>query len=422
MAAPLRARELELDRIDIISPDHYAANGYPHAEWALLRERAPIYRFDRFDGQPFWAVTRHEDIIWISRQPQRFLNAPRLAVFEGGEPPDREEIGRHLLVMDPPQHGVFRRFVSNRFTPNGIARLAGQVDALAAGILDSVATDGAVREIDFVEKVSSVLPIMAIADILGVPREDWPKMFRWTNEAIGSSDPEYRRPGETPEETGQRARVSMFEYFAKLAELRRKEPQDDLISVLAHATVDGAPLRTVDLLIYYNLIVIAGNETTRNATSGGLLAFIENPQQLEQLRRNPALLNRAVEEVVRWTSPVIQFCRTTTEDVERKGQRIPKGESFCLFYPSANRDESVFADPWSFRIDRDPNPHLAFGIGEHFCLGANLARLELRAIFRQLAERLDSVELAGPVQRLRSSFIGGIKHMPIRYSLRSSRA
>ncbi len=416
------SRELVLDQIDMIGPDHYAANGYPHAEWALLRREAPIYWFDRFAGDPFWAVTKHEDIVWISRQPKRFLNAPRLAVFEEREPPDRAEIGQHLLVMDPPLHGQFRRLVSSRFTPRGIEKLASEIDSLASGILDDVATDGATGEIDFVEKVSSILPLVAIADILGVPRDDWPQMFRWTNEAIGSSDPEYRRPGETPEQTGERARLAVFEYFAKLAEKRRADPKDDLVSILSAANVDGAPLRTVDLLMYFNLVVIAGNETTRNATSGGLLALLDNPGELEKLRANPALLPAAVEEIVRWVTPVIQFCRTAIEDVEYKGQKIHKGEAFCLFYPSANRDEDIYPDPYAFRVDRNPNPHLGFGIGEHFCLGANLARLELRAIFGQLARRLDWAELAGPVERLRSSFIGGIKHMPIRYSLRSSSA
>jgi len=418
MAAPA----LSLDKIDIIGPDHYAANGYPHDEWALLRREAPIYWFDRFGGDPFWAVTKHEDICWISRQPKRFLNAPRLAVFEEREPPNREDIGQHLLVMDPPAHGQFRRLVSSRFTPRALERMHADIEKLASDILDDVATDGATSEIDFVEKVSSILPLVAIADILGVPREDWQQMFRWTNEAIGSSDPEYRREGETPEETGERARLAVFEYFAKLAEKRRKDPKDDLVSILANAKVDGAPLRPVDVLMYYNLIVIAGNETTRNATSGGLLALIQNPGELEKLRLNPGLIPSAVEEIVRWVTPVIQFCRTAVEDVEYKGQKIRKGEAFCLFYPSANRDEDIWPDPYAFRVDRDPNPHVGFGIGEHFCLGANLARLELRVMFRHLAERLEHVELSGPVQRLRSSFIGGIKHMPIRYSLRSSKA
>jgi cytochrome P450 len=190
------------------------------------------------------------------------------------------------------------------------------------------------------------------------------------------------------------------------------------VSVIANGRVGGQPLPPFELLSYFYLIVIAGNETTRNATSGGLLALIENPRELEKLRANPALIVSAVEEIVRWTSPVIQFCRTATEDTELRGQKIRAGESLCLFYPSANRDEEVFDAPFEFRVDRSPNRHLGFGIGEHFCLGANLARAELRSTFRQLAARLEHVELAGPVEKLRSSFVGGIKHMPIRWRLR----
>ncbi len=187
--------------------------------------------------------------------------------------------------------------------------------------------------------------------------------------------------------------------------------------MIVRGRVEGEPLPPLELLSYFRLLVVAGNETTRNAASGGLLALIENPGELEKLRRDPGLIDSAVEEIVRWTSPVIQFCRTPIEDVEIRGQKIRAGEHLCLFYPSANRDEEIFADPNRFRIDRDPNPHLGFGIGEHFCLGANLARLELRELFRQLVPRLGSVELAGPVERVRSSFLGGVKRMPIRYQL-----
>ncbi len=198
---------------------------------------------------------------------------------------------------------------------------------------------------------------------------------------------------------------------------RRKNPRDDLVSVICNAEIDGKPLPYENVMSFYNLIVIAGNETTRNATSGGLLALIEHPEEFEKLKRDPSLVPKAVEEIVRWTTPVIQFCRTATEDVEIKGQKVREGEAFCLFYPSANRDEDVFDEPFRFKIDRHPNPHLAFGIGEHFCLGANVARLELNVMFRHLAQRLERVELSGPVERLRSSFLGGVKHMPIRYSL-----
>ena len=193
------------------------------------------------------------------------------------------------------------------------------------------------------------------------------------------------------------------------------------MSVVANADVGGAALPERELLSYYFLLVVAGNETTRNAMTGGLLAFLEHPEQWERLRRDPSLVDSAVEEIVRWTTPVIQFCRTATEDVEIRGKKIRAGDNLCLFYPSANRDEEVFDDPFQFRIDRQPNRHLAFGIGEHFCLGANLARLELRVVFRHLAARLAECELAGPVERLRSSFVGGIKRMPIRYRLTRER-
>jgi cytochrome P450 len=205
-----------------------------------------------------------------------------------------------------------------------------------------------------------------------------------------------------------------------MVEQRRREPTEDITSVLANAEIDGAPLPVFELLSYFYLLVVAGNETTRNATSGGLLALIEHPEELEKLRANPGLVDSAVEEILRWTTPVIQFARTAVEDVEIRGQKIRAGENLVLFYPSANRDEEVFEEPFRFRIERSPNPHLAFGIGEHICLGANLARLELRVVFRQLLERLVEVELAGRVERLRSSFVGGIKHIPIRYRMRTA--
>jgi cytochrome P450 len=414
----LTTQALSLETIDIISPDHYARNGYPHREWALLRREAPVYWFDRTDADPFWAVTRHADIVALSRQPRKFLNGPRLAVFPETDGPPEEEIGRHLLIMDPPLHAMMRKVVSARFTPRALRARSAEIEEIAKGLVDGIANDGEISEVDFVEKVSSVLPLAVIADMLGVPRSDWKLLFRWTNETIGSSDPEYRRPDETPSQTSERARLSLHAYFTDMVEERKSRPRDDLVSIIANVEVDGRPISHLDLMSYYNLIVIAGNETTRNATSGGLLALIEHPGELDKLRRDPSLLSGAIEEIVRWTTPVIQFCRTAAEDVELRGQKIRAGEALCLFYPSANRDEKIFADPWTFRIERSPNPHLAFGIGEHFCLGANLARLEMRVMFRHLVERLEHVELAGPVERLRSSFLGGVKHMPIRYKLR----
>ena len=414
--------ELTLDTIDIISNETYARNGYPHDAWALLRREAPVYWYDRDVKVPFWAITKHEDIIKISRQPRENLNAPRLAVFQEFAPPEEDErVARHLLVMDAPDHPKYRKLAAPHFTPRAIRRLEVSIEQIVRETLDAHANGGATSEMDFVTAVSAPVPLAVLAEMLGVPREDWQLMFRWTNAIVGADDPEYRQ-GDRAEDSAGNARRALFEYFWKMVEERRARPTEDIVSVLANAKLDGKEVPPFELLSYFFLLVVAGNETTRNAMSGGLLAFIENPRELEALRRDPSLVKSAVEEIVRWTTPVIQFCRTPVRDLELRGQKIRAGESMCLFYPSANRDEDVFDDPFAFRVARDPNPHLAFGIGGHFCLGANLARLELRILFRQLAERLADVERIGPVERLRSSFLGGVKHVPIRYRLRPASA
>jgi cholest-4-en-3-one 26-monooxygenase len=406
------------DTLEVIGPDTFARDGYPHAAWKRLRREAPIHWFDLPGGVGFWAVTRRDDIVWISRQPARFLNAPRLAIFEEGAPVEGERtLARHLLNMDPPEHAEYRRAASGGFTPRAIERRQREVERIARDLLAEMAGDGSEREGDFVADLTAPLTLHVLADMLGVPRADWRLMFRWTNQIAGASDAEYQT-GNDPIDSVQSARHGLFAYFTDLAAERRKQPRDDMVSVLANATVGGRPMPAFELLSYFLLLVVAGNETTRNAASGGLLALIEHPDEMCKLRASPGLVPTTVEEILRWTSPVIQFCRTSVEDVELRGQRIRKGDSMCLLYPSANRDEEAFAAPDAFRVDRRPNPHLAFGIGEHFCLGANLARLELRVIFAELAGRLDAVELAGPVERMRSSFLGGVKRMPIRYRLR----
>jgi cytochrome P450 len=320
---------------------------------------------------------------------------------------------KHLLNMDPPEHAEYRSIVSRSFTPRGVSGLEPEIENITRKVLDDVADR---TECDFVIDISSKVPVAVIAELLGVPRKDWDMLFQWTNQIIGGGDPEFQT-GSNPDETFEAARIGVFQYFSDLVAERKKRPTSDMTSIVANAKVNGAELQTIELLSFYLLLVVAGNETTRNATTGGLLALIQNPDELRRLQQNPSLIKIAVEEIVRWTSPVIQFARTATQDTEVRGQKIQAGESVCLFYPSANRDEEVFDEPFKFDVGRNPNPHLAFGIGEHFCLGANLARLELEVIFRNLARRLEHAELAGPVQRLRSSFVGGIKHMPIRYKL-----
>jgi len=409
-----------LTALDVIGPDAYAAQGQPLEAWARLRRESPIHWFDLPGGVGFWSVTKRADIVWLSKQPERFINAPRLAIFEEGAPVEGERtFVRQLLNMDPPDHGEYRKPAASWFTPRSTRRRRAEVERIAKDLLDEMAGDGEEREGDFVNDYAAPLTLSVLADMLGVPRADWKQMFRWTNQVAGSADPEF-----TSQTDGfasvEKARNELFAYFAELAAERRKDPRDDMVSVLVQAEVGGKPMPPLELLSYYFLLVVAGNETTRNAASGGLLALVENPDQMDKLRRDPSLVDSAVEEIVRWTSPVNQFCRTATEDLELHGQQIRAGDSFCLFYGSANRDEDVFEEADRFRVDRRPNPHLGFGIGEHFCLGANLARLELRVIFRDLAERLESIELAGPVERMRSSFLVGAKRMPIRYRLRPS--
>jgi cytochrome P450 len=259
-----------------------------------------------------------------------------------------------------------------------------------------------------------------ITEIMGIPREREEFVLRITNENFGIEDPEFQRPGDTRED--RLAFLSdAFTFLTEITEDRRKSPRDDLSSVLANATFDGEPVPTFELFSLYFLIMVAGHDTTRNSISGGLLALMENPAELEKLQRNPSLANLAAEEIVRWTTPVNHFSRTAVVDYDLRGQRIRQGDSVALFYASANRDEEVFADPFTFRVDRDPNPHLGFGIGEHYCLGAHLARLDLQVFFGQLAERLVSIEPAGPVELLHASFVGGAKRMPVRYRLKPAR-
>jgi cytochrome P450 len=409
------AAAFESATLDIATPEHYEQSGYPHAEWTWLRRHTPVFWYDRPNVEPFWAITKHADVIEISKQPEIFLNAPRLAVFTRDLPPPPEGEVRHLLNMDPPEHASYRRLASSWFTPRAIRNMDAKVARVTREVLDAAAER---RAGDFVQDVSARITIAVIAEMLGVPRRDWELLFRWTNEVIAPQDPEFQK-GQTAEETITRARLETFAYFSDLAARRRAEPTDDIVSVIANGRLKDEPLPAVELLSYYFLLVVAGNETTRNAMTGGLLAFLEHPAEWQKLRGDPALVDRAVEEIVRWTTPVIQFCRTATRDYSIRDTTIRKDQAVCLFYPSANRDEDVFPDPFAFRIDRDPNPHIGFGMGEHVCLGAHLARLELRHAFSQLRQRLERCELAGPVERVRSSFVGGIKHAPMRWTIAS---
>ena len=402
-----------IDPLDLVDPSRFARNGYPHELWRTLRAEAPVVFLEPEGYVSFWAVTKHADISDIASQPERFSNAHGLILGHPGAPAPPSEM---VVMLDPPRHGPLRRVAMPRFTPRAIRSRHDEIDRIAVQVLDELAAsnDG---EFDFVERVAAPLPIGVISWILGVPRDDWQLLFQWTNEVIGKDDPEFRRSGETPGQTIRRARGELHAYLEDLIAKRRLEPADDIISHLIAAEIDGQPLTHVQLLNYAELMVEAGNETTRNAISGGLLAFSEHPDQWERLKREPELLPTAVEEILRWVSPIIHFVRTATEDCEIRGEKIAAGDKVALFFASANRDEDMFDEPFEFRIDRQPNRHLAFGSGPHFCMGANLARVELEALFRHLLTRLEWFELTAPVERLNSAVNGGIKHLSLRCRL-----
>jgi cholest-4-en-3-one 26-monooxygenase len=402
---------------NIVHPKNYADHGYPHDIFTQLRAEEPVFWWEKTEGVPFWAITKHADITTIGKRPQQFVSGPRLVIDHKPEQPN--EFPPTLIQLDPPKHGIYRRLISSRFTPRALQRFHADIEDIGKEIVENLVTDGKEGECDFVEAISAPLPIAVIAWMLGLPKSEWPLLFEWTNRIIGAQDPAFQVPGKTPDEAGREAILEVFTYFTELVEEKKKNPADDLVTLFTQMVVDGEPLPPMDVLTWCLIIVIAGNETTRNATTGGMLAFIENPEELRRLQARPSLLGSAIEEIVRWVTPIIHFGRTATEDFQLRDKTIKAGDALALFYPSANRDEEIFEDPFSFRIDRNPNRHLGFGVGEHFCLGAHLARLEMEVAYKYLLPRIDEVELAGPVDRLHSSLVGGVKHLPIRYKLKS---
>jgi len=411
------------DGFDLIDPGPYGENGPPHASWTALRRRSPLHRCEPPGYPPFWAVTRHAHICEISKRPDAFLNAPGIVVTPREEEIDRSEgIGamRTIIEMDPPAHRSYRKVASPWFTPRALRRIDAAVEESARSIVDELAGDTGEGECDFATDVAAAHPLRILSSILGVPREEEPRILRLTNQLFGADDADFQRAGEDRGQAIRELGLELYQLFAGIIEDRRAHPRDDLATVLATGQVDGQPMGPLETFGYYLITFTAGHDTTKNALAGGMRALIENPGELERLRRNPGLVPLAVEEVVRWASPVNYMKRTAARHVELAGQKIREGDALVLFYASANRDEDVFDEPFRFRVDRDPNRHLGFGIGEHFCLGAHLARRSQRALFAELARRLEQAELAGEPQWIRSSFVVGLKHLPIRYRIKPS--
>ena len=402
-------------------PDRFASNGYPFELWERMRREAPVSWIELTPYEPFWAITRHADIKAIGKDSENFCNAQGISILRrdqrGVDAVSRLPL---MLTMDPPEHQKNRMVLRERFKPSVMRALEEHIHQRSRLIVDEVAArrlkkaDGK-DVIDFVEEVAMRLPLDVILELLGVPVDDREQIYLWSNAVIGSEDPDYGDVA-LPREAIQSAQQEMFSYFGTFLAARRVSPRDDLVSLLVDARIDGAPLSDREILGYCFLLAIAGNETTRNATSGAMLALIEHPSAKDALISEPNLMTSAVEELLRWVTPIVYMARTAVRDVEIQGQLVRAGEKVALFYPSGNRDETVFEDANRLKLDRASNRHLTFGFGRHACLGNDLARIELRAILRQVLDRFPNIALAGPVQRLRSNFVGGIKRMPVALS------
>ncbi len=403
--------------IDLIDADLYQRGGPPHDQFSWLRENAPVYWHANGgrDGWPgFWAVTRHEDIAYISRHPDLFSSFRRTVLFN--ETPEQALAGprQMMLNMDPPQHTRQRAFVNRGFTPRMIGLLEEHIEEICHGLLDELQRDGRARTGDFVTDIAAPLPLHVICELVGAPAKDRDRIYELSNHLVGSDDPEFQGP--SGEKLQQAAAAEIYGYAHELAQRRRAEPSDDIVTKLLQPDEHGEELTSHEFDTFFLMLTVAGNETTRHAASGGMLAFFEHPDQWQRLVGDPALIPAAAEEIVRWATPVNLFRRTATRDLELGGQRIAEGDKVVVFYASANRDDKVFDRAQEFDIGRDPNPHIGFGGGgPHFCLGRHLAALELRILLRALTERMPGLELDGEVSRLRSNFVNGIKHLPVRW-------
>ncbi len=400
-------------------PDRFASHGYPHDVWTKMRAEQPVAWHDDGVREPFWAITRYAEITAIGKDSDNFISSPGVTILRKDQMvADNTPRVPLMLTMDPPEHHKNRMILRERFKPSVMRALEEHIIARCGEIADDVAAARVAAAqgddvIDFVDAIAMRLPLDVILELLGVPTDDRDQMYLWSNAVIGSEDPEYGSV-DLPREAIVAAQQAMFGYFARFIAERRKAPREDLVSLLVEARIDGTPLNDMEILGFCFLLAIAGNETTRNATSGAMLALIEHPEARHILTQDLSIMTPAVEELLRWVTPIVYMARTATTDIDIGGQTVRTGEKVVLFYPSANRDETVFENPFSLDFSRRPNRHLTFGFGRHSCLGNDLARIELRAVLNEILTRFPGIELAGPVSRLRSNFVGGIKHMPIR--------
>ncbi len=399
--------------VDIYSPDIYVA-GPPHRAFERLRRECPVYWQDVPGQAGYWAVLRHADVVHVARHPELFSASLGGVVIEDLDPASLENMRDMLLAMDPPRHTAYRKPVSPSFRARAIGRLEQRIRNITAGILEPVAARAASEpggaEVEFVHEICAHLPSAVVGQLLGLPREDWATIHTLAERNSGGQDPDIADPSQRGSSSMEMAVYAMG--FA--ARRRTMSPRGDLTDVLLGSAFDGRLMTDVDFGRFFVQLVTAGNDTTRTMLSGGLLALLAHPDQMESVRRRPEAIPAMVEEVLRWANPLHYFRRTATADTEIAGQPVAAGDKVAMIYTSANRDEAVFADPHTFDIARDPNPHLSFGIGTHFCLGVHLARLEARVFFEELLGRFERIELIGLPRRQRSNLNNALKSLPVR--------
>ena len=405
----------------IAYPETYADEKELHDIFTFMRREDPVSWVEPDQFRPFWAITKHEDIIEIEKQNELFINDPRTTLMDIPTEDAIKEFtgGSHLLVrslvhMDNPDHQLYRSLTQKWFAPPNLESLKKDIRNIAKEYVNKMVDHG--NECDFAKDVAIFYPLRVIMSILGVPKEDEPRMLRLTQELFGGRDEDMiRDESETSSESN--TITDFFEYFNALTEDRRKNPTNDVSSVIANAKINNEQLGHLEAMSYYVIIATAGHDTTSSSTAGGILALIENPDQLSKLKNNPSLMTSAVEETIRWVTPVKNLFRTATQNYDLKDREIKKDDSILLCYPSGNRDEEIFDDPFKFKVDRSPNRHLAFGHGAHLCLGKYLAKIEMEIFYEELFKKIDNIQLSGEPEWVKASFVSGLKSLPIKYTL-----
>ncbi len=398
---------MQTEAIDLYDPDGYV-DGPPHETFERLRHEQPVYWQPMPDGTGYWAVLRHADLVAVARDPKTYSASRGGVVLEDLAPETLAMMQDMLLAMDPPRHVGYRRNVAPQFVPRVINQLEPRVRAICREIMRDAAARG---DVDFVHDVCAKLPSQVVGELVGIPESDWPQIHTWSERNSGGQDPDF---SSGYSEDASNATIEMAMYAIGLAGQRRAEPRDDLTTLMLAMELDGEPMTDIQFGSFFVQLVTAGNDTTRTMLSSGLLALLDHPEQLAELRADPSLIPGAVEEILRWANPLHYFRRTATRDAQLGGAEILEGQKVGMIYTSANRDAAVFSDPHRFDIHRDPNPHLSFGSGEHFCLGVHLARLEGRVFFEELFATFPTIEQTGPARRQRSNLNNALKALPVR--------